>query len=602
MADALTITTAAREERDIDRIVSDSGASVVRLVAIATTLGSLLTAVADVTATGTLNRSVVLPIVVVGIVVLVLFRVGKTRAAIALYLWGLTCVCLISGFVVAGMYSPALAGLPLLAMAAGWLLGNRSGGNIALTATATLAIIAALDNLGLLPPPILKNPWVIFVTDITVIWSGAILGGASMARFRAEFQHARELAGKLSKQLAELEVSEERFSALFHSSPLPTTIINETGRIFNVNDAWEDATGIQREQAKGHRGDELGLWAQPDQYPALEAKLLREGALRGEHVKYQTVQGVRDCLVFCQKLQIDGEPMYSVVLLDQTDRLMMERSQRELNERLEATIAERTEQLRQAQDGLMQTERLASLGSTVAGIAHELNTPIGNVVTVASSLGELAHRVVDGVAAGTLKKSELTSFLEATSSMCDLMLRSSTRAADLIASYKQVAIDQTSEQRRQFSLSTVVSDVLMTLKPQFKHSRIDVIVSIPETLTCDSFPGPLSQVVTNLLLNTVKHAFEGRESGTVTISAVESVGRISLTVKDNGIGMDEATLVHVFDPFFTTKLGHGGSGLGLAISHRIATTVLSGTLTAHSQPGMGAEFELQFLRVSTGRV
>jgi PAS domain S-box-containing protein len=602
MVDPLAIAPGDESERDIDRIVSDSGATVVRLVAIATTLGGLFSFLADVLATGTVSRSVAMPIVLLGIVVLVLFRRGRARTATTVYLWGATFICLMAGFLVAGMRTPALVVLPLLAMTGGWLLGNRSGWTIAGTTTAILALIAWLDHQGLLPPPIQKDPWVIFAADVSVICAGALLGGASMARFRREFQHAHDLAGKLAKQVSQLEISEERFSALFHYSPLPTSIVHLDGRIFNVNVAWEMSSGIRREQAIGRRSDEFGVWVHPEQFTVLEEKLRRDGKLYGEQIQYRTVHGPRDCLIFGQKMQIDGEAVFSFTLLDQTDRLLMERSQRELNERLEATIAERTEQLRRAQDSLMQTERLASLGSTVAGIAHELNTPIGNVVTVASTLSEHTNLVVSEVSAGRLKKSELTHFLDTTAQMSELMLRSATRAADLIASYKQVAIDQTSEQRREFSLHTLMHDVLMTLHPQFKHASISVNVTIPETLTCDSFPGPLSQVISNLLLNTVAHAFEGRDHGTVNVEAIEAHGRVILRVQDDGIGMDQATLAHVFDPFFTTKLGRGGSGLGLAISHRIATTVLSGTLTAHSQPEMGTVFELQFLRLAPGRI
>jgi signal transduction histidine kinase len=206
------------------------------------------------------------------------------------------------------------------------------------------------------------------------------------------------------------------------------------------------------------------------------------------------------------------------------------------------------------------------------------------------------------VQSGALKRSALDAFFANTKEMSDLIVRSATRAASLITSFKQVAIDQTSERRREFELHSVTEDILSTLRPGLKRTPWLVEVQVTEGLLCDGFPGPLGQILSNLVQNAAIHAFEGLAAGTITIGA-EVVGTdVFLTVTDNGNGMDANTLAHIFDPFFTTKLGKGGSGLGLSICRRIAYSVLGGELKVNSTLGQGACFSLRFPRIAPGRI
>jgi signal transduction histidine kinase len=266
---------------------------------------------------------------------------------------------------------------------------------------------------------------------------------------------------------------------------------------------------------------------------------------------------------------------------------------------LETRVVERTEELSQAldhlkttQDDLIQSERLASLGSMVAGVSHELNTPIGNAVTVASALVEQAKSLDASLQTGNLKRSELSSGLGGIVAMAQLIDRAVNRAATLLSSFKQVAVDQTSERRREFDLRVMVEDVITSLHPELKRMPWQIENEIPTDIVCDSYPGPLEQILTNLIRNAALHAFPERESGIITLAAICKNKRLELAVSDNGIGMDTVTSMRVFDPFFTTKLGKGGSGLGLSISHRLATTVLAGELTVSSSLGCGSTFTL----------
>ena len=194
---------------------------------------------------------------------------------------------------------------------------------------------------------------------------------------------------------------------------------------------------------------------------------------------------------------------------------------------------------------------------------------------------------------GQLRKSAFTTFFRDGAQLSDLIMRSCERAARLISSFKQVAVDQTSEQRRSFDVHEVVLDIVETLQPTFRSHHWTIQVDVPGGLRCDGYPGPLGQVITNLIQNAVVHAFAGRPSGRLQIQSIPRTdGWVELHFIDDGHGMDTTTLARIFDPFFTTRLGQGGSGLGLSISRNLAIGVLGGTLTVDSSPGQGARFVL----------
>ena len=264
------------------------------------------------------------------------------------------------------------------------------------------------------------------------------------------------------------------------------------------------------------------------------------------------------------------------------------------NATLEQRVAERSAQLASMQQKVMDTEKLTSLGSMVAGISHELNTPLGNALTVSTTMEAQVRTLSQRVEAGKLTRSDLSEFLASAADMSALTTQSITRAAGLVTSFKQIAVDQTSEQRRSFQLHQVVADNVAALRPSIRNAGIAIGVNIAAGIACDSYPGPLGQVVTNLLQNAVLHGLDGNKQGSVDITARVTEDLVCLDVYDNGCGMEPHVQARVFEPFFTTRLGKGGSGLGLSVSHRIATSVLGGNLTVQSQPGQGSTFTLTF--------
>ena len=279
---------------------------------------------------------------------------------------------------------------------------------------------------------------------------------------------------------------------------------------------------------------------------------------------------------------------------------------RALNEELESRVEQRTrdlqmanielrgalERLRQAQRQLLETEKLASLGSLVAGVAHEINTPVGVGVTAASHLQEEARRLARSVAEGRLTRSELERFVRACSEGAELILRNLQRADRLVRSFKQVAVDQASEERRRVDLGQCLAETLTTLGPVLRRSGHRVELQCAPGLALETAPGALAQIVTNLVMNSLQHGFREGQSGTARIDAALVAGEVRLDYRDDGTGMDEAVRQRVFEPFFTTRRGQGGSGLGLPIVYNLVTQVLKGRIECSSGPGAGVHFVL----------
>ncbi|MEI6414693.1 MAG: ATP-binding protein, partial [Pseudomonadota bacterium] len=250
------------------------------------------------------------------------------------------------------------------------------------------------------------------------------------------------------------------------------------------------------------------------------------------------------------------------------------------------------ERLKKTQESLVQSEKLASLGSVVAAVAHELNTPIGNALTVATSFSKKTV-TFQQEAKQSLRRSVLDTYTQDSLMASELIERNITRAAELITSFKQVAIDQTSSQRRHFNLRETLAEVLSTLRPTFKNSPHHVEIHIPGDIALDSFPGPLGQIVTNFVNNALLHAFDAEYIGIMKING-KTLNRdqVLLVFSDNGKGIAPEHLKRIYDPFFTTRLGTGGSGLGLNIVHNIITGLLGGKIRVDSTLGAGTTFEV----------
>lgn len=241
---------------------------------------------------------------------------------------------------------------------------------------------------------------------------------------------------------------------------------------------------------------------------------------------------------------------------------------------------------------LQRNERLASLGGLVAGVAHELNTPIGNAVTVVSALADQQRNLERAMRSGVVRKADVATFVQEAGRGYAFALRNLGRAAELVGRFKGIAVDQSSERRRAFELDAYIEQLVATLRPNFKHGAVSLEVHVSSSATLDSYPGALAQIVINLVNNAQLHAFEPGATGVVRVSTETRDGSAVIRVDDDGAGIPEDAAKRIFDPFYTTKLGEGGSGLGLSIGQNLAQDVLGGSLEVVSRP-RGTRFELR---------
>ena len=270
------------------------------------------------------------------------------------------------------------------------------------------------------------------------------------------------------------------------------------------------------------------------------------------------------------------------------------------NTRLFTELQERTRQLSQsledlraAQGSLVQTEKLAALGRLVAGVAHEINTPVGTSLTVASAFINKTNRFAVDVASGDVRRSILNEFIAASREAASQIMTNLGHAVDLIQSFKQVAADRNVSDRRRFDLGQVTEQVVKGLRFGLRGQNLAVSVECEPDLAMSSYPGPYGQVLTNLVLNSAVHAFPDGARGSVHIAARASgKDNVEVLFSDDGCGMSPEIERQVFDPFFTTRRDQGSTGLGLHIVHNIVTKGLGGRINLETRPGGGTKIQI----------
>ncbi len=260
-------------------------------------------------------------------------------------------------------------------------------------------------------------------------------------------------------------------------------------------------------------------------------------------------------------------------------------SLRDKNFVLQATL----ENLRLAQDELVRKEKLASLGALVAGVAHEINTPIGVAITAASHLQDQVRHISKLRHAGKLTANDLAEFEPAAIESASMVLRNLQRADELIRSFKQVAVDQSSDQKRSFQLKEYIEEIMQSLRPKFRTTRHKFIIECPDDIVLDSYPAAIYQTLVNLVMNSLLHGFEHIEEGEIRIDVSVKDQSVILVYSDNGCGMPEEVRSQIFDPFFTTRRGRGGTGLGMHIVFNLVTQALKGRIEVVSTEGKGAQ-------------
>lgn len=433
-------------------------------------------------------------------------------------------------------------------------------------------------------------------------------------RLADNLQH---MANAISERETAVRLSEERLRATIETTPsLAIQWYTRESVVVFWNRASELFYGYTAEEAAGRRIDDL--IASPEQgefFRASIARIADSGEVIGpiefpcRRKDGQQIETL--CTVFAIPDPVHGR-LFACMDVDITAVKQAESALRQLNIELEARVAERTRELESAnhevtralgklqlaQRELVQSEKLAALGSLVAGVAHELNTPIGNGVMAVTTLHDQTAQFRREMAEG-LKRSALENFLRNVEDATGIAGRNLERAAELVTSFKQVAVDQTSSHRRRFELHEVVDEIVMTLLPTLKRTPFLIRQMVPSGLLFDSYPGPLGQVLANLINNAIKHGFDERDHGEIVISAMEENEEwVKLEVTDDGRGVVPAVLPRIFEPFVTTRMGSGGTGLGLHIVYNVVTSVLGGQISVSSVEGEGTRFTMHLPRVA----
>lgn len=384
-----------------------------------------------------------------------------------------------------------------------------------------------------------------------------------------------ELVQSIEDRTRELRETQERFRQMLDSSTDWYWETDTEHRFTYVSDRYFNLTGLRPEEVIGHKRWEL----------------------RG----VKTIFGARDAFASFQQDLNGHRPFRNVdyvVRLKNGDEMIVRTSgqpffsddEEFLGYRGTATDAT---MIVAAHQELLRSERFAALGGMVAGVAHEINTPIGVGLTAATYLEEKTKSFSNLLSSGDLKKSDLEAFVGTVGEVSRSLSSNLRRAALQVKSFKQVAVDQSSNAYRRFNLADYIEEILDSLAPRLKRIRHSVRVGCPADLIVSCNPGAISQILTNLIINSLVHGFEHKDCGSIHIDVSTDRTMLSLIYEDDGKGVPVANLRSIFQPFFTTKRGKGGSGLGLHGIYNLVTQSMGGRIQFRSEEGEGVRVCIQ---------
>jgi len=602
-------------------VSTDEGARLFRVVVLTTSAVVTLFSLADFWAGADPRNSIMNAIILVAaLVALTVLRSGRLGLAFVVFGWGAWGSVGVDAVLTGTVNNTALYTYPVVILLSGWLLGLRHSYAMCLASIVVILGLAWMETAGIRFTPMVRGPWgraadLSAILSVSMVVLHRILAHQARQAARMTDLNAqlRESVANLTSREHQLNQAESRFSKVGDIVPAPLSLTDAvTGQIIYVNKAWESVLGWTQQDVIGKSPLELGVWCEMAAREAFGAEFSRNGCVRNLEMNVRAHDGsILPVSVSADSVEQDGRHVTMSLLFDLRDRKSIEANVIKMNAELEARVEQRTQELQTAngelshalstlqcaQKELVQSEKMAALGGLVAGVSHELNTPIGNAMTVASSMVDRALEFQGLVTRNELKRSALERFMADSLEGSELVQRSLQRASDLVHSFKQVAVDQASERQRVFQLAEVVREIVITLSPNLKKMPWQLQIDIPDDLVLDSFPGALGQVTINLVMNAAIHAFGDRTEGRIEVRGRQiDQDTVELVFADNGIGMAPETASRIFDPFFTTKLGQGGSGLGLAIVHQMVTQVLQGKVSVESRLGEGSRFVLHLRR------
>lgn len=425
-------------------------------------------------------------------------------------------------------------------------------------------------------------------------------------------QNIRNFEILVDERTRELALSETRYQAVFQAADDAILILKDH-KIVNFNNKALKMFGYIKDEFKELTYYNLSVDEIDGKsaYSAIEN--MEEEALSGVSQFFEWTQLKKDKTTFFSEvslsvLNLEDEHFLLAIVRDVTERKKAQTELYKLNAELEKRVFLRTAELEdsnialkdsiqtlhETRKNLVEAEKMASLATLVAGVAHEINTPVGMSITAASYLEQQTVDFFKKYETGEMKRSDLENYLDVASESSKVLLDNLEIASEHIKSFKQVAVDQASQEMRIFNLKEYIEESLISLQPVLKKTKHIINVTGDDNLVIESMPGALSQIITNFVMNSLNHAFLDIESGKMDINVEKDENDIILRFADDGIGMDAETKEKIFEPFFTTKRGAGGSGLGMHIVYNIVTQSLKGAIHCESFPGKGTIFIIRW--------
>ena len=501
-----------------------------------------------------------------------------------------------------GGMSSAFGGYALVVVVGGLMGGTSLAGWLTASVGAVLGFVWWAGARGWVPPPeILLTPAHLWIQQFSLAALSAACVAISIGRLRE--------ANKVSMGRAEqAQLMRDNFEALFERSAAPMGITHAAGpgveaakAGMGANAAFAELFRVEREPGAGD-GAHAAFWRDPEDLAEI-LQALREGdKVDRYHARLVSADGARElaCLVSAAPVSRDGVEAILWTFQDVTENERLRVQMQHLNADLEARVEGKARELDFARKELGRRESLARLGEMVAGVAHEINTPIGNALLAASTLEEPARRLGEMSAGGSVSRAEISKLAAKVRDASTLTVDNLGRAREVISSFKQLSADQAGQTRREFGLQEVLAGFLRAMAPAMKKSEARAELAVSERARgarLDGFPGALTQLATILADNALSHAFgdDPAARGRPAVFKVEvdliDEGSARVVFSDNGPGVPRAIRGCVFEPFFTTKAGKGGTGLGLAIAWNLAQDALGGELRLGEVDG-GCSFEL----------
>ncbi|CCO22684.1 PAS/PAC sensor signal transduction histidine kinase [Maridesulfovibrio hydrothermalis AM13 = DSM 14728] len=410
---------------------------------------------------------------------------------------------------------------------------------------------------------------------------------------------------ELKEAQEQIVISEAMFKGVFNQSLQFMGVVGLDGTLLEANKTSLDLKGVNAEDVVGKPFWEGPWWQSPASLRSVikeDVRRAADGHVIRHEVKTVLPEGGVRYVDFSLKPTFGADKKILFLLAEGreiTELRSVQDQLRVLNSDLEEKVQARTAELQNsikrlenAQNQLIQSEKMAALGDLVAGVAHEINTPVGISVTSISYMEEKLKEIDAKIAKGELRKSDFDKFLSVAHEATKSSMLNLHRAAELIGNFKQVASDQASGQRRVINLGHYIDEILLSLRSKYKRTKHKINNSCPEELMINSYPGAFMQIFSNLIINSLIHGFEGIEVGNIDIGAEVDDDHVIIRYTDDGNGMTEADLGKIFEPFFTTKRGEGGTGLGMSIVYNLVTSRLGGTISCSSAKGEGTAFTI----------